>query len=114
MPVVEWTRWVGRRVMGEDAPVSKTYVWEASNGYRCYVEPPDYLEVITNPDFVVIRGDELRTLTGLRGDDLQTLELLGVVSLRDLVAVDTEAISHALGTDLQTVETWQEQASSQL
>lgn len=112
MPIVEWTRWVGRRVMGEGAPVSKTYVWGPGNGYRCYVEPGDYLEVITNPDFIVIREDDLRTLTGLRGDDLQTLELLGVVSLRDLVAVDAEAISHALGMNRETVETWQERASS--
>ena len=103
MPVIRWIHEDRRRVVGP-------YVWERENLYRCPIAPADYLEVITNPGFVVVDPDPIQQLEGVGEAEAQALEWAGIVTFRDLVEEPAEAIAERGGLDEEQVRDWQDQA----
>jgi hypothetical protein len=102
MPIIRWTRAFGRRELGP-------YVWDTDNLYRCYVRPEDYLEVITNPDFVVVERDNFYLLDGLEKEAADELEWAGIVTFAELVEAPAAAIAARCGLDADQIRAWQDQ-----
>ncbi len=107
MPVVEWTKRMGERVMGP-------YRWHPGNLYRCNVRPVDYLEVITNPDFVCRQRDLLALLEGLGREEAQALEFAGIVTFRELVEEPAATLAARTGLEEDRIRDWQEQARGEV
>jgi predicted flap endonuclease-1-like 5' DNA nuclease len=103
MPVIRWVHESRRRALGP-------YVWEQANLFRCHVAPADYLEVITNPGFVVDEPDPMQQIDGVGEAEAQALEWAGIVTFRDLVEEPATAIAERGGLDVDQVRDWQEQA----
>jgi predicted flap endonuclease-1-like 5' DNA nuclease len=103
MPYIRWIHESRRRELGP-------YVWDRSNLFRCHVAPEDYLEVITNPGFVIVDPDPLQQLEGVGAGEALGLEMAGIVTFRDLVEEPAEAIADRGGLDVEQVRAWQEQA----
>lgn len=101
MPIIRWTPAFGRRELGP-------YVWEAANLYRCHVRPEDYLEVITNPDFVVER-DNLYVLDNVDRQAINELEWAGIVTFGELIGELAAAIAARCGLDADRIRAWQDQ-----
>ena len=103
MPTIKWTHESRRRVLGP-------YVWEHANLFRCYVEPVDYVDVVTNPGFVVVDPDTMTEIEGIGQAEAQALEWAGIVTFKDLVEEPAELIARRGGLDEDQVRDWQEQA----
>jgi predicted flap endonuclease-1-like 5' DNA nuclease len=103
MPLIRWVHEGRRRVLGP-------YVWERANLFRCHVAPADYLEVITNPGFVVVDPDPMKDLEGVGEAEALALEWAGIVTFQDLIEEQAAAIAERGDLVEEQVRDWQDQA----